>query len=511
MTKLTDGVGINAFPSWSPDGRSVAFISDRGGDEQQIYVASVDGGGLTRLSTGRSDESSPDWSPDGSEIVFVADVDADFQIHVMNADGSGRTRLTQGFEDDEPAWSPDGLIIAFVSWLRDDSQTDIFAMNPDGSGQRNLSNTSELDEWAPSWSPDGGSILFVSEWDIVVMSADGSNETVLTAGLPAESFSDAPVWSPDGSMIAFVLESGDDRFELTVMDADGSNRRSLGPALEPEFWRPAWSPDGTMLAYAADNDDEPELFAIGADGSGKIRIAEAPSLGAVWAPAPPRSFFELIASELGSEPTPATGSRPGPAARAQPTAGVTPISTRPPAPRSTATPLATAPPPTVTPQPTAAPVATPTEIPCDTCTVDRTIDGVRVRGDEEFLDWTRRALDLLATDAISFEQVKTHLTEVILLPDDASSVNRIRTKYGQWMVNERRAYPDWQTEQQSLIVFADGLVFAASLTQHGDLPSDERRSLAYEDAAAFTEAVGAPEGRTNFLHECADDVTQDRC
>lgn len=527
VTKLTDGIGINISPRWAPDGRSIVFLSDRDGAGQQIYLTSIAGGELTRLSAARSFDSAPDWSPDGSQIVFVADVDADSQIHLMNADGSGRTRITQGVEDDEPEWSPDGLSIAFVSLVRDEDQTDIFVMNPDGSGQRNLSNTAELGEWAPSWSPDGQSILFVSDWDIVIMSADGSNETVLTAGLPAESFSDAPAWSPDGSMIAFVLEFGDDRFELMVMDADGSNRRSLGSAREPGFWRPEWSPDGTMLAYAVENRDEPELFVVGVDGSDKMRIADAPSLGAVWAPAAPRSFFELIVSELGSEPTsesaPATGSKPKAMARAQPTVGVKPTSTRPPVPRATATPLPTAAPPTVTPQPTTtpsptvtlesttAPVPTPTEIPCDTCTVDRSIEGIRFRGDEEFLDWTRRALDLLATDPISFDQVTTHLEEVILLPDDAPSVNRIRTKYGQWMLSERRAYPDWQPEQQSLIVYADGLVFAASLTQHRDLPSDERRVRAYEDAAAFTEAVGAPGERTNFLRECAADVTQDRC
>ncbi len=300
VTKLTDGIGINTSPRWSPDGRSVVYISNRDGAGQQIYLTLIDGGELTRLSAARSLDSSPEWSPDGSQIVFVSDVDADSQIHLMNADGSGQMRLTKGPEDSEPVWSPDGSSIAFVSLVRDEDQTDIFVMNPDGSGRRNFSNSAELDEWAPSWSPDGGSILFVSDWDIVVMSADGASETILTADLPVESFSDAPAWSPDGLMIAFVFEFGDDRFELMVMDADGSNRKSLGAAREPGFWRPDWSPDGLVLAYAAEDKDEPELFAVRVDGSGKIRIADAPSLGAVWAPAPPRSFFELIVFELTS-------------------------------------------------------------------------------------------------------------------------------------------------------------------------------------------------------------------
>ena len=107
---------------------------------------------------------------------------ANNEIFLMNPDGSGQTNLTNDPAYDEfAAGAPDGSKIAFTR-LVGGGPGDIFVMNPDGSGQTNLTNTPAPDEH-PDWSPDGQKIAFGSyagsgsNWEIVVMDADGSNAT----------------------------------------------------------------------------------------------------------------------------------------------------------------------------------------------------------------------------------------------------------------------------------------------------------------------------------------------
>jgi TolB protein len=103
----------NRAPAWSPDGRSIAFISNRTGSDQLF----IDGGSQKRLtSTGFNYD--PVWSPDGRRIAFVSNRDTAEQIYVMNADGSQQTRLIageRGLDEAGAAWSPDGRRIAYAS------------------------------------------------------------------------------------------------------------------------------------------------------------------------------------------------------------------------------------------------------------------------------------------------------------------------------------------------------------------------------------------------------------
>ena len=118
------------------------------------------------------------------QIAFASSRDGNSEIYVMNADGSGQTRLTNDSRDDQyPAWSPDGRQIAFMSdqgyyqWGYYYSNWEIYVMNADGSGQTNLTNNG-ADDWVPAWSPDGQQIAFHStrngNYEIYLMNADGS-------------------------------------------------------------------------------------------------------------------------------------------------------------------------------------------------------------------------------------------------------------------------------------------------------------------------------------------------
>ena len=173
-TRLTVHDAFDSGPDWSPDGRRIAFASDRDGSFE-VYVMNADGSGVTRLTKNDAVDVSPTWSPDGRRIAFSSTRDGSFEIYVMNADGSGVTRLTvNDAYDVYPAWSPDGRHIAFDSDR--DGNREIYVMNADGSGVTRLTDHG-ADDFTPAWSPDGLRIAFTSgsggNTEIYVMDGSG--------------------------------------------------------------------------------------------------------------------------------------------------------------------------------------------------------------------------------------------------------------------------------------------------------------------------------------------------
>ena len=136
----------------------IAFMSPRDGN-LEIYVMNADGSNPVNLTHNRSSDSGPAWSPDGKRIAFTSVRGGNYEIYVMNADGADQTNLTDNRAiDDEPAWSPDGKCIAFQSnrysrgenW--DEYPWEICIMNADGSGQTRLTRDPAGDV-SPAWSP----------------------------------------------------------------------------------------------------------------------------------------------------------------------------------------------------------------------------------------------------------------------------------------------------------------------------------------------------------------------
>jgi dipeptidyl aminopeptidase/acylaminoacyl peptidase len=225
-------------PAWSPDGRRIAFVSDRhDGGPFEVYVMNASGGDQRRVTRtkGGGGTTDPAWSPDGRRIAFAGNDG----LYLVHADGSGLRRLTRSGET--PAWSPDGRRIAFTSGRDGNYDYEVYVMNADGSGKRNLTRNAADDHvHVGGWSPDGRRIVFHSNRggnrDIYVMNADGSGQRNLTRNPAADLFA---AWSPDGTQIAFTRKLND-RFEIYVMNADGSGQRNLTRNLGGAA--PAWSP-----------------------------------------------------------------------------------------------------------------------------------------------------------------------------------------------------------------------------------------------------------------------------
>jgi len=287
---LTQDPAQDVHPAWSPDGRSIAFVISRSPssrckpgagrcwDDQpsEVYVMNADGSGKRNLTRDRANDDYPTWSPDGRRIAFLRVTGSyrhhGYHLYAVNADGSGLRNLGRiagpALFSSQLVWSPDGRTIYFGRYL----------VSTDGSGARKLPYI----PWTAVWSPNGRQIAFVGNRprggpcpckdnsDIYVMNADGSGTRRLTHNT---GYDGEPAWSPDGRKIAFqsrrLGNSGAMGIgEIYVMNADGSGKRNLtrNPAQDRS---PSWSPDGRRIAFVSNRDGRPEAHVMNADGSGQ--------------------------------------------------------------------------------------------------------------------------------------------------------------------------------------------------------------------------------------------------
>lgn len=271
-------------PAASASGE-IAFASDLDGDFE-IWLVNADGSNLRQLTDNNAMDLSPAWSPDGSRLVFVSNRDGNDEIYTMNADGSDVRRLTKTPDASEsfPAWSPDGQLISFDSDRG--KNWDVYIVNSDGSNLRRLTEHPGED-WISSWSPDGQQIAFESKrdgnYEIYVVNIDGNNLQRLTQNTVQDG---APKWSPDGSKITFFSRR-DGNPEIYVINADGSQPlRLTNQAGEDSF--PAWSPDGNWLVFSSGNGQQAEIHLSAADGSQVIPLTAngAQNWTPTWRPTP---------------------------------------------------------------------------------------------------------------------------------------------------------------------------------------------------------------------------------
>jgi Tol biopolymer transport system component len=230
-------------PSWSPDGKRIAFYSERDG-KGDLFLMDADGGDVQELTTTPADEGSPAFSPDGQQIAFDSDRDGNFEIYVMTV-ASRRTRrlTTSPSRDVSPAWSPDGRRIVFMSDRAASPEFDAFTMNAEGGEVERV--TTRDSTWFPQFSHDGRKLAFHVWRDVHVLDLETRVLKRLTRE-PADGM--YPTWSPDGTRLAFMSSRGG-KMEIFTMGADGSEPTRLVTAPSGGAIDPRWSPDGTRIAY----------------------------------------------------------------------------------------------------------------------------------------------------------------------------------------------------------------------------------------------------------------------
>jgi Tol biopolymer transport system component len=245
---------LDSMPAWSPEGTRIAFASRARGKDFEISLVSITHdfqdiqGDILKLTDNDFDDLHPTWSPDGRQIAFYSQRGNYSDIYLIDCDGTDERQLTENLSNDkDPAWSPDGTLIAFVSNRENDNE--IYVMKPDGSDQRALTDN-DSNEWSPAWSPDGNQIAFVTDrngqQDLYLMDSDGGNVRRLTDD--SYSWNDDPAWSPDGKLIAF-RSNRNDQVDIYLIQVNGSSiPKQLTYNSEIDQDRaPAWRPERPIL------------------------------------------------------------------------------------------------------------------------------------------------------------------------------------------------------------------------------------------------------------------------
>ncbi len=254
----------------------------KGNSENFIYVMNADGTGATKLTSCGNSECFPSWSPDGTKITFQRQ-ESGVGIYVINADGSNLHRLspTPGM-DVRSSWSPDGTQIIFSRVVKQSNdggtpETALMVMNADGSNTRTILSNGTFNIEA-HWSPSG-SIVFMGgaggKNQVFTVNPDGSNLKQLTFN----SIAGDPNWSPDGTHISFgsPMEGGG-KLNIYTMKADGSDVKQITHFSPPyEAGDTSWSPDGKYITfewdvdgkYQSDPNVKAEVWIVPSDGSGE--------------------------------------------------------------------------------------------------------------------------------------------------------------------------------------------------------------------------------------------------
>jgi len=240
VRRLTSAPAMEFDPTWSPDGSRIAYRHQaRDNETPEIFVMDADGSDQRNLTRNDVADWGPAWSPDGSSIAFNSAMGTGgvgLLGYAVSPSGSRPHRLSGHFIE-YPAWSPDGSRIAFMAPVPgaagSNPDYNIFVMNADGSDIRRLTRTPGEDGW-PAWSPDGSSIVFssarddcsisdapdcrttgdIGPWqDVWIMDTDGGHQRRVTS-----EFGQFVSWSPDGSAI---LVAGADEMYLIRPDGNG--------------------------------------------------------------------------------------------------------------------------------------------------------------------------------------------------------------------------------------------------------------------------------------------------
>jgi TolB protein len=149
-TRLTNSGGIDTEPTFSPDGKWIGFVSDRGGSPQ-VYRMSAAGGEAQRLTFNGSYNVSPDWSPDGKSITFIQRDGGKFQVALLELDTGQNQVLTDSSLDEKPSFAPNGKLILYATQVK--GRGVLAVVSSDGQVKYRLNAGASGDIREPAWGP----------------------------------------------------------------------------------------------------------------------------------------------------------------------------------------------------------------------------------------------------------------------------------------------------------------------------------------------------------------------
>jgi Tol biopolymer transport system component len=283
-------VGATAAGATAPGTNGRIAYSRFAGYHAEIVSAIPDGTGVVKLTNppAKVFDFNPDWSPDGTRIAFERDAGVSQEIFIMNADGSGLRQITfDEFPGDvDPAWSPDGTRIAVERFDVPAGRDGIYVFDADGSNPVQVTQSDSRGEnIEPQWSPDGTKLIFGIASDtrghaLFTVDLDGSGEHRITPWSLDAVHAD---WSPDGRLIVFEAPDRDDAppgtsANVYTIRPDGSHLAAVtqyqGGAMNAV--NPAWSPDGRKIVFVQIPGNGPfgyaDIYTMNADGSGTYQV-----------------------------------------------------------------------------------------------------------------------------------------------------------------------------------------------------------------------------------------------
>ena len=269
------------LPAVSPDGIHIAFLANRSGGEDDVFVIASDGSAEKQLTRTPEDEGNAQWSADGQRVVFSRFAGGNSRIYAIGMDGKNEHEIGS-VPGRSPVFSPDGKQLVYMagdSW----TTTKLMVAAADGSHAREINDGNSI-AWNSHWSPDGKRIAFTGKnregtLAIFVMNADGSGLHQVTHLAAAEGNAQWPVWSPDGNSLAFQVNQLTEKTAhiWTLHVATGETHKLAAHDSSYLDETPSWFPDGKRIAFQSNRTGSIEVWEMNSDGSAPRQLTGSKS------------------------------------------------------------------------------------------------------------------------------------------------------------------------------------------------------------------------------------------